>query len=257
MKTHTTTPIEIVSHRGARFEAPENTVAGFEYAARLGMTTVEFDIHLTKDEQLAVIHDHTVDRTTNGTGAIGDLTMDELRSLDARSVHTDWPEPTPVPTFEEVLVTLADMPHMEVEIKKDTPEKLEKVVPLVLETMEKVGRFDGVVITSFDPYALELAMKLAPEQPRGHMGDWTKEETWENAARFQVSKVGINLGHATPEIVERAHQLGYQAVAWPCNDIEAVEKAKTCGFTHVCTDLPSTIAPLFGREVNYLEVTRF
>lgn len=250
MKTNTHTHIEIVCHRGARFEAPENTIAGFQYAMKLGLTTVELDVHLTKDGQLAVIHDNTVDRTTNGTGAIDDFTMDELQALDARSVHTDWPEPTPVPTFEEALMALTDMPNMEVEIKKDTPEKLEKVVPLVFETMKKVGRNEGIAITSFEPYALELAMKHAPGQPRGYMGDWTKEETWENAARLQVTKVGINLGHATPEIVARAHKLGYQAVAWPCNDVEAVEKTKACGFFEVCTDNPSMIAPLFGREVN-------
>jgi glycerophosphoryl diester phosphodiesterase len=246
MKTNTPTPIEIVSHRGARFEAPENTVAGFEYAVRLGMTTVEYDVHLTKDGQLAVIHDSTVDRTTNGSGAIIDLTMDELRALDARSVHTDWPERTPVPTFEEVLIALAGMPNMEVEIKKDTPENLEKVVPLVLETMRKVGRTQGIVITSFEPYALELAMKLAPEQPRGFIAmDWSREEAFEHAARFDVVKVGINLKHATPEIVQRARALGYVAVAWPCNDEAAVAKTRACGFDQVCTDNPSLIGPMF------------
>jgi glycerophosphoryl diester phosphodiesterase len=256
MNTNTSTPTEIVSHRGARFEAPENTVAGFEHAIRIGMTTVEFDVHLTKDGQLAVIHDATVDRTTNGTGAVGDLTMDELRALDARSVHTDWPELTPVPTLEETLIALTGMPNMELEIKKDTPENLEKVVPLVLETMKKVGRTEGIVITSFEPYALELAMKHAPEQPRGHMGDWTKEETWDNAARYAVTKIGINLGHATPEFVARAHRLGYQAVAWPCNDLEAVEKTKACGFRQVCTDSPTIIAPMFGREIRSVDLIR-
>lgn len=254
MNTNTpTTPFEIVSHRGARFEAPENTVAGFRHAVRLGMTTVELDVHVTRDDELVVIHDATVDRTTNGTGAVSDLTLAEIKSLDARSVHEDWPEPCQVPTFRETLEALADMPNIEVEIKKDTPENMEKAVAGVLRTMKELGRTEGIVITSFEPYALEVAMRLAPDQPRGHMGDWTKEETWETAARCTVTKVGINLGHATPEIVDRAHKLGYRAVAWPCNDTEAVEKTRACGFREVCTDAPTTIAPLFGRAVNEVQ----
>lgn len=256
MERHTSTPIEIVSHRGARFEAPENTVAGFAYAAQLGMTTVEFDVHLTRDGQLAVIHDATVDRTTNGSGNVSDLTMAELAALNARSIHTEWHERTPVPTFEDVLIALAGMPKMEVEIKKDTPQNLEKVVPLLLETMKKLGRSEGIVITSFEPYALELAMRHAPDQPRGYIAmDWSQEEAFENAARFEVHKVGINLEHATPEIVARARSLGYTAVAWPCNDEEAVEKTKTCGFDEVCTDNPTLIAPLFGHALQKVPST--
>lgn len=248
MSTHTT-PIEIVSHRGARFEAPENTVAGFEYAVRLGMTTVELDVHLTRDGELVVIHDASVDRTTNGTGPVGDLTLAEIQSLDARSVHTDWPEPCRVPTFREVLEVLADLPNMEVEIKKDTPDNMERVVAGVLSTMDVIGRTEGIVITSFEPYALEVAMRLAPDQPRGFIGDWTKEETWEVAARCAITKAGINLGHATPEIVARAKGAGYRTVGWPCNTPEAAEQVKACGFDEVCTDNPTVIAPLFGREI--------
>src|SRR5690606_24791471 len=128
MKTGTTTNIEIVSHRGAAFEAPENTIPGFEHALRLGMTTVEFDVHITADDQLVVIHDATVDRTTNGTGAVNQMTLSELQALDARAIHTDWPEPCRIPTFEETLRALAGMPNMEVEIKSDTPENMRRVV---------------------------------------------------------------------------------------------------------------------------------
>lgn len=252
MNMDITTQIEIVSHRGARFEAPENTVAGFLHAVRLGMTTVELDVHLTKDNQLAVIHDPTVDRTTDGSGFIRDFSMDELRALDAHGEHINWPEPTPIPSLQDAFLALEQMPNLEVEIKRDTPERLVQVVSLVLETMQNVGRTEGIVITSFDPYALELAMMLAPDQPRGHMGDWTREETWQTAARYDVRKVGINLGHATPEIVARAHAAGYCTVAWPCNDIAAVEKTRACGFNQVCTDSPTVIAPLFGRRINEL-----
>ena len=250
MDTHLYPPIEIVSHRGARFEAPENTVPGFGYALRLGMTTVEFDVRLTRDGQLAVIHDATVDRTTNGTGLVSEMTAAELRALDASSIHDGWPEPCPVPLLDEVLRALVDMPHMEIEIKKDTPENLQRIVPLLFETMRKVGRTEGIVITSFEPYALELAMRFRPEQPRGFIAmDWSDGEAFGHARWLDVTKVGIHLERATPEIVARARAAGYRTVAWPCNTPEAAGKVAECGFDEVCTDAPSAIAPLFGREV--------
>lgn len=247
--TPTTPPIEIVSHRGARFEAPENTVAGFQHAIALGMSTVEFDVHLTADDEIVVIHDATVDRTTNGTGAVNKLTLAQLQALDARSVHPDWPEPTPIPTFREVMDTLVDMPTMEVEIKTDSPENLRKVVVKVFAALDEIDRHEGVVITSFDPVALQIAMDLRPEQPRGLIGRWDMEYMWKLAEHFDIERAGINLGIATPDIVARASERGYLPIAWPCNDADAVAKTLACGFHAVCTDNPSLIAPQFGRQI--------
>lgn len=241
--------IEVISHRGARFEVPENTLEGFRHAIALGMTAVEYDIHITADDQLVVIHDATVDRTTNGTGPVNEKTLAELQELDARSIHVLYPDPVRIPTFDAVLDLLRDMPKMEVEIKTDSPANLEKVVPMVIEKLRNSGHA-GATLTSFDPYALELAHKFAPEIPRGHMGDWSDEATWETAAKCDVSRIGINLGYATPERVQRAKDLGYRTVGWPCNDENAVRKVIERGFDGVCTDAPSLFAPMFGQAVN-------
>lgn len=241
--------IEIISHRGARFELPENTLEGFRHALALGMTSVEYDIHITADGELVVIHDGTVDRTTNGTGAVNELTLAQLRELDARSVHVLYPEPVRIPTFNEVLDVLREMPSMEVEIKKDSRENLEKVVPMTIDAIRIAGH-TGATITSFEPYALELAMQHDPEMPRGLIGDWSQEEMWTTGERLQVSRAAMNLGNATPELVTRAKAKGYYTVAWPCNDEQSVRKVIECGFDGVCTDAPSLFAPMFGRAVN-------
>jgi glycerophosphoryl diester phosphodiesterase len=81
------TAMILIGHRGGRFEAPENTLPGFRYALDLGLEAVEFDLRLTRDGQVVVIHDSTVDRTTNGTGAVADLTLAEIQALDARARH--------------------------------------------------------------------------------------------------------------------------------------------------------------------------
>lgn len=242
--------IEVIGHRGARFEAPENTLQGFRHAMALGLTTVEFDVHTTSDGELVVIHDATVDRTTDGAGAVNKLSLKELRHLDASSIHALWPAPVRIPTLDEVLETLADMPSMEIEIKRDSEENLDHVVPGVIAAIRKAGKQSGAVITSFDPYALELAQRLDPEIKRGFIGDFSNPVNWYLAKKLRVSKVGINLKNANPAIVEQAKAAGYRTVAWPCNDEDSVRKVISCGFDEVCTDAPSIFAPMFGRAVN-------
>lgn len=244
------TPPEIVSHRGARFEAPENTIPAFEHAIRLGMTTVEFDVHITADGELVVIHDATVDRTTNGSGAVNELTLAELQKLDARSIHRLWPEPVRIPTFREVMLTLVGMPHMEIEIKRDTPENMQRVVTGVLTTLDELGHTEGVVLTSFEPLALEMVMAARPEQPRGLIGDWSDSTLFAHAKRLQVTNACIGLRTVTDEIVTEAKAAGYYTVGWPCNDEDAVRKVLAFGFDAVCTDAPSVFAPLLGRRMN-------
>lgn len=93
-------------------------------------------------------------------------------------------------------------------------------------------------------------MQHDPEMPRGFIGDWSQEEMWITGERLQISRAGMNLGNATPELVTRARDKGYYTVAWPCNDEQSVRKVMECGFDGVCTDAPSLFAPMFGRAVN-------
>lgn len=242
--------IEIISHRGARFEAPENTLEGFQHAIDLGMTTVEFDVRLTRDLQLVVIHDATVDRTTNGTGTVSDLTLAEIQALDARSMHVLWPAPVRVPTLDAVLGLLTTMPNMEIEIKKDADERYELIVNQVVAALDRARRIHGVVITSFEAEPLRIAKSLRPDLLRGYIGDWSDDAMFDTATELEPYKAGINLRNATPEIVARAKATGYRTAGWPCNDEDSVRKVIACGFDEVCTDAPSVFAPLFGRAIS-------
>src|SRR5690606_17261213 len=91
------TTMQILGHRGAKGEAPENTLAGFAYAKQIGLDAIELDVRLTKDDQVVIMHDPTVDRTTNGQGAVGELTFAELHALDARADFPEWPAACSVP----------------------------------------------------------------------------------------------------------------------------------------------------------------
>jgi glycerophosphoryl diester phosphodiesterase len=242
--------MRVIGHRGARFEAPENTLPGFRYALGLGLDGFEFDIHLTRDEQLVVIHDATVDRTTNGTGRVADLSLAEIQALDARATFPDWPEPCRVPTYADVLGMIGHVPWLETEIKTDTPDRLDIVLPKVVETIRRFGIDDHIIITSFDPYALEVAKRIAPEIRRGFISRWDSERDLEIATSLEVALVGIPYATGKLELVQRAQAAGMLASGWPTNSPEAFESALTLGVDAICTDAPTAMKALMTERAN-------
>ncbi|MEJ7838787.1 MAG: glycerophosphodiester phosphodiesterase family protein [Thermomicrobiales bacterium] len=228
-------------HRGARFEAPENTVPGFRYAMSLGLRAVEFDVRLTADDHLVVIHDATVDRTTDGTGAVADLTLAQIQALDARSTFPDWPEPCVVPTFADVLDVIGHLETFEVEIKTDSPQRLDRVVPMVLEELKQRSMPGGVIVTSFDVHALEVVQQLAPDQPRGYIGAWDSMDFVNTAKQLGAVRACIPFRTGSAEIVKAAQAAGMTVTGWPTNSREEFDEHMRRGVDTLCTDAPSTI----------------
>jgi glycerophosphoryl diester phosphodiesterase len=241
--------MRVIGHRGARFEAPENTVSGFRYAMGVGVDGFELDVHLTKDGHLAVIHDATVDRTTNGTGAVSDFTLAELQALDARSNFSDWPEPAIIPTLDEVLAVIGGMPWIEIEIKTDLPERLDKVVPQVIEAIHRFGLERTAFITSFDGYALELAMAHAPELRRGFICKYDKLDDLEEAQRLGASLIGFPYATGIPEIAIQAREAGMLRSGWPTNDRAALDQVFIHDLDGICTDSPTQINAWLAERV--------
>lgn len=240
--------MHIIGHRGARYEAPENTIPGFRYAIDLGVTSTEFDVHLTADNQLVVIHDATVDRTTNGTGEIHTFTLEQIQQLDARSIFPDWPEPCRVPTLAEVLEVVRVLPEMEIEIKKDIPERLDIVVPLVIEEIRRFGLEQQVTITSFETYPLELAQQLAPEIPRGYIGNWDTPDFLETAGRLGITRTAAYHPTADRAIVEESRRRGMVVTGWPTNSREELASVLEMNPSSICTDRPTLIMQLLDEQ---------
>ena len=107
----------IIGHRGVPLEAPENTLSGFELAIRQGADLIEVDLHLSADKQLVIIHDDTVDRTTDGTGPVGGLSLNQLRALDAGSWLSSSFRRERIPTLSEALDLSAGRAGLVVELK--------------------------------------------------------------------------------------------------------------------------------------------
>jgi glycerophosphoryl diester phosphodiesterase len=237
-------PFQLIGHRGARGEAPENTVSGFLHAQSLGLKAVEIDVRLSRDDKLVIIHDATVDRTTNASGPVSDYTASELAALDARSECTAWPEIVGIPTLDEALDVLGAFPMIQIEIKKDTDERLEAVARAIIEAIRERGIQDRVILSSFEPYALEVILRLAPEQPRAYIGAWDTPDYLETALRLGCTQADISLTSSSADMVAQAHANGLRVVGFQVNTPEALERALAWEMDAATSDYPSRIIPL-------------
>ncbi|MGB8860547.1 MAG: GNAT family N-acetyltransferase [Ilumatobacteraceae bacterium] len=226
----------VVAHRGASTECPENTMPAFDRAIDLGAHVIEFDVQPTSDGQLVVIHDLTLDRTTNGHGPVFRSTFDEIRGLDAGS----WFDPafagTCVPTLVEVLELDGSM--FELELKGYG----EAFVDAVLETVRSAGVLDRVEFTGSNPLLVGMLRRKerravtglfsAPRQP------WMSGEVYEHhvvgtAATSGAAIAHVYAQHLTPAIADRLHALGMQVHANDAASSDEVRRAIDAGADRV------------------------
>ena len=160
------TDMEIWAHRGCSYAWPENTLQAFKAACELPVTGVELDIQLTKDNQIVVIHDETVDRTTDGTGKVKDFDLEELKSLRIKT-HPDLePSYTQIPTMREVLDLMK--PYclgrgMKINIELKTSNvRYEGIEDLILALVHEYGLDDYIVWSSFNPDSIMLIKEKNP-----------------------------------------------------------------------------------------------
>jgi glycerophosphoryl diester phosphodiesterase len=235
----------VFGHRGARGEAPENTLPGFAYARTIGLQAFELDVRLSADEQLVVVHDPNVDRTTNGTGPVSQFTAAELARLDARRSCPGWPEPAGIPRLVEVLDTYANQVRLAIEIKTDTPERLERVCALVIQAIEQYQLSESVVVSSFDPAALEVVGRLAPSVTRAFIGAFDAPHFLQSAIRLGCGQIDVPLSTGSPEVVREAHARGMRVVGWLGNTSEDLELLLRWGVDGCTSDFPARALAFF------------
>lgn len=242
----------IIAHRGGRRIAPENTIEAFEAALAAGADVLELDLHATADGALVVMHDHTVDRTTNGIGEIASLTFAEIRALDAGYGYSpDSGATFPwrgmgviVPTFAEVLAAFPDTP-LTVEIKP--PEVA--MVPRVLEALDAhdargrvaIGCLNDAVMRAFREAAPDVATGLSFGEvlawitlPPGPMAP-----RWDPPGHvFQVPIAQAGFELVTPATIAHAHRHGMVMHVWTINDEATMHALLDLGVDGIMTDDP-------------------
>ena len=155
---------QIIAHRGASAAAPENTLAAFNLAIEFGADAVELDVDMTRDGVPIVIHDDTVDRTTNGHGAAANLTLSEIKQLDAGSWKDSKYADERIPTLEEVFEAIAKKIWINVELKKMSL-KDNGLEEAVVRLIQKMNLRDRVILSSFNPFAIRKVKQIDPSIP--------------------------------------------------------------------------------------------
>ena len=231
-----------IAHRGASADAPENTVAAFDEAIRLGARAVEMDVRLCKDGTPVVLHDATVDRTTNGTGAVAELTRIDLLRLDAGS----WKHPrfagTRIPLLHEALQAVSDdaVPVLELKTEID-PAVLQKL----LEEFDLRGR---AVILSFDPDILKAVHARLPRIAIGLLSDGWQPELPRMCQSLHAEILALESGVLTVERVRAAGEYHLRVWTYTPNDAGSVAACAAIGVEGIITDHPELIRPTTKRS---------
>ncbi len=236
----------VIAHRGASAYAPENTLAAFQLAFELGADGIELDVSLTRDGIPVVIHDDTVDRTTNGHGAVNRMTLAQLQQLDASNQMEKY-RSEKIPTLEEVLCAVGKRGLVNIEIKS-TGLKTDSVEGAVLAAIENTGA-PRVLISSFNPLALRRMYLLDPRLPRGLLyaprlpiylrRAWLRPFVRPTALHPHFSMV-------TREFVVWAHQHGYQVNTWTVDDPQVAQRLSEWGVDAIITNTPDVIRKIVG-----------
>ncbi|MFF2911786.1 glycerophosphodiester phosphodiesterase [Paenibacillus sp. NPDC057934] len=236
------------AHRGASAVCPENTMAAFRKSLELGATGIETDVQMSKDGALILIHDETLDRTTNGTGAVKDHTLRELLGLDAGSwFGTDFAG-EPLPLLEDLLELLHETDIiLNIELKNGEcpyPGLEEKVIAAVREW----GMSDQVVISSFNHYSLAYFHSLAPEIRTGILYMEGLYRPWDYAATLGATALHSYHYAVLPEFVSEAAARGVVYHPFTVNDPERMKYLIDAGVAGIITDHPDILAELLAAK---------
>jgi len=223
-----------IAHRGASGAYPENTLAAFAAAAEQGADMVELDVHLSADSQLVVIHDETVDRTTGGSGAVGALTLAQLKALDAGGGQQ-------IPTLAEVFALVRGKCGVNVELKG--PDTAAPVAALIRqEVLGHAVPVDRFVVSSFDLPQLAQLKEIAPEIRRAPLyGDKLPEDYLEAARSVGAWSLNLNKGAITAELVEQCHRQGFRLLVWTADEPEEIARLKALGVDWIIGDYPDRL----------------
>jgi len=237
-------------HRGASHDAPANTLAAFKLAADYGADGVELDVILTADKQPVVIHDYHVDATTDGTGKVADLTLAQIKELDAGGYFDPRFAGERVPTLSEVFEAVGDRLLFNIELKGITlwPDGMEAIVADLIRRHNMTSR---VIVSSFNPLRLRRLRKIAPEIPIGflHRPDLPIHQRW----GWLMWGVPHEADHpmestVTPAYMAWARRHRYRVNTWVVNDPERMAALRDMGVDMIMTDRPDVLRAVLQGE---------
>ena len=238
----------IIAHRGASAHAPENTLAAFELAAQQGADAIELDAKLSADGHAIVIHDETVDRTTDGHGRATKMTLAALRELDAGGFFSERFRGERIPTLNEVFEAVGKKVLINVELTNyATP--CDDLVPKVVDLVKKHSLERRVLFSSFFPHNLRIACRLLPEVSRGllawagWMGAWARTFGW----RGPYQALHPYVTDLSAALVQCVHAKERTVNVWTINNEKSLQRMLDFGVDGIFSDDPLLVCRALGR----------
>lgn len=228
----------VIAHRGASAAAPENTLAAFRLAADLGADGVELDVRRTVDGQLVVIHDASVDRTTDGTGRVAALTLDQLRRFDAGRKFGPPFRGERIPLLSKVFEVLGGRLLVDVEVKAAGVEAA------LLDLIRKTQMVDLVLISSFDAQVVAHVRDLAPEMPAGLLQSAADPYA---AVSVRATAYLPEVTALTADVVASCRSHGLRVITWTVRTEEEARQALRVGVDGIIADDPTLIRKMLAR----------
>lgn len=240
--------MKIIGHRGARGEAPENTLAGFQYISDLGIRAVEFDVRQLQDHELIIMHDDNFIRTTGIDKNLYECSKSTLQDYNQANIWMDWERQT-TPTLKQTLKIIHHFEHVEVEVKAvATRYEAEKIT---LELEKQLQGFEQTaVITSFDLKILKALQQQKSLFKRGLLVEEDiKHLAIEQALQLNCCQIGWMNALATAELITATQNAELNMSIWTVNDTERAKQLRDFGIQGLITDFPK----LMQKELNQVK----
>ncbi|WP_159621003.1 glycerophosphodiester phosphodiesterase [Ruania rhizosphaerae] len=234
---------QIIAHRGNSSVAPENTLPAFAAAALAGAHMIEIDVQVAVDGSAVVIHDASVDRTTDGAGIVAEMRAKDVRHLDAGEWFDPAYEGTPLPFFGDVVTLMLRYPELELllELKGAWPAEPTQAL---LTQVKEAGLTDRVLAQSFEVEMLRTLQTLAPTMRRALLVQ--EADTQALATCAELGAVACNPSSASviadPSAATRVHEAGLQIYTWTSNEAAEWAPLVAAGVNGIITDRPDRLA---------------
>ena len=217
-----------IGHRGAKGYEPENTLVSFEKAIQMGADGIELDVHLSVDGHLIVIHDETVDRTTNGKGVVNQLTLQELKAFRINDTYE-------IPTLEEVLDLVNQRCFVNIELKnQDTAEKVVKLIEHYISVKNWIHAH--FIVSSFDWNALQQVRFLNDEIRIGVLTETDLELAISFARFMKAEALHPDFQLLTNEYTAKIQEKGILVFPWTVNETDDIQRIKSFKVNGIITD---------------------
>ena len=244
----------IYAHRGGAYELDENTLSAFQTSYDHGLRGFEIDVHFTKDHEIVIIHDHTIDRTINGSGTVEEMTAAELRKLKTKKGNN-------IMFLDEALNFFNKYPDLYVEFEMKTrtdyytQEITEKFASQLYQNVFKnMPTKATYLITSFDKRPLQfLESKYKTPNLLFITSKPLSDEVLKEASAMGIHRIGCNLGGTSRTMVKKAQEQGFLISVWPGKNINDFLLGYALGANYLCTDIPLEVYNFIKNQARWIE----